>query len=132
MTRGVVRIVVVALMLVLPVCLVGCAETHEQGGSLPGEELQILSHSMTTHQFTGGMPESTAVVKGRAQNVSSAIINVATIAVNFYGKDGNLLDTASASRQGLSPGEVWDFNVKFIGPDSWKSVDYDIAASTNQ
>jgi len=131
MPRGVVRIVAVALMLVLPVSLVGCAETHEQGGSLPGGELQILSHSMTTHRFTESMPESTAVVKGRAQNVSSFTINVATIAVDFYDKDGNLIDTASASRQGLGPGEVWDFNVKFIGPDSWKSVDYDIAASTN-
>ncbi len=132
MTRGVVRIVAVALMLVLPVCLVGCAETHEQGGSLPGEELQILSHSMTTHQFTGGMPESTAVVKGRARNVSNSTIAFASIAVNFYDKDGNLIDTASASRQGLGPGEVWDFNVQSAGPNAWKSVSYDIAASTNQ
>lgn len=132
MVRGAIGIVAVALMLVLPLCLAGCAETETQGGSLPGEELQILSHSMTTHEFTGGMPESTAVVKGRARNVSNSTIAFALIAVNFYDKDGNLIDTASAIMQNLGPGEIWDFNVKFAGPDAWKSVDYDIIAGTKQ
>ena len=132
MMRGTIRIIAVALILVLSMCLVGCAETQTDGGNLPGEELQILSHSMTTHEFTGGMPESTAVVRGRAQNVSNSTINFASIAVNYYDKNGDLIGTASATRQNLGPGEIWDFNVKFAGPDAWKSVDYDIGASTKQ
>lgn len=127
-----VRIVAVALMLVLPLCLIGCAETQTNDGNLPGEELQILSHSMTVHQFTGGMPQSTAVVRGRAQNVGSSTINFASIVVNYYDKNGNLLDTSSAIRQSLAPGEIWDFNVQFAGSDAWKSVTYGIAASTKQ
>ena len=126
------RIVAVALMLVLPLCLIGCAETQTNDGNLPGEELQILSHSMTVHQFTGGMPQSTAVVRGRAQNVGSSTINFASIVVNYYDKNGNLLDTSSAIRQSLAPGEIWDFNVQFAGSDAWKSVTYGIAASTKQ
>jgi len=119
-------------MLVLPVWLVGCAETQTGGADSPSAELRILSHSMTTHQFTGGMPESTAVVKGRAQNVGNSTIKFASIAVNFYDKDGNVIGAASGVTQNLGPGEVWDFNVQFAGPDAWKSVDYDIAASTSQ
>jgi len=128
--REVVGIIVAAL--VLGICLVGCAGTQTQGGNLPGEELQILSHSMTTHQFTGGMPESTAVVKGRARNVSNSTIASASITVNYYDKNGNLIDTSSAIMQNLGPGEIWDFNVQSAGTDAWKSVSYDIAASTNQ
>jgi len=123
---------VVAAALILAVCVVGCAGAQTEGGNLPGEELQILSHSMTTHQFTGGMPESTAVVKGRARNVSNSTIAFASIAVNFYDKNGNLIDTSSAITQNLGPGEIWDFNVQSAGPNAWKSVSYDIAASTNQ
>jgi len=130
--RAAIGIIGVALLLVLPVGPVACAEMSTDGTNLVGEELQVLSHSMTTHQFTGSMPESTAVIKGRVQNISNSTINFASIAVNCYDKDGNLIGTASAIRQNLGPGEVWDFNVQFAGPDAWKSVDYDIAASTRQ
>ena len=85
---------------------------------------------MTVHEFTGGAPQSTAVVRGRAQNVSNVTISIAMIAVNFYDKNKNLLATASAAKQNLQPGEVWDFSVQTVGPDVWKIVSYDIAAST--
>jgi hypothetical protein len=123
------RILVVALILSLLAIFVGCA-TSETGGEASAGELKILSHSMTVHEFTGGAPQSTAVVRGRAQNVSNVTISFAMIAVNFYDKNKNLLATASAAKQNLRPGEVWDFNVKTVGPDAWKIVGYDIAAST--
>ena len=132
MIGGVTRVVVVALILLLSVCLVGCGETQTDGGSLSGEKLRILSHSMTTHQFAGSMLESTAVVKGRAQNISNSTINFASITVRFYDKNGNLIDTSSAIRQNLGPGEIWDFAVQTAGPDAWKSVDYDIVADASQ
>jgi len=87
---------------------------------------------MTVHEFTGGVPQSTAVVIGRAQNVSNVTINLATIAVNFYDKNKNLIATASAVKQNLQPNEVWDFNVKTVGLDAWKSISYDISASAKQ
>jgi len=122
----------VALLVVLPMGPAGCAEMPTDGTNLVGEELQILSHSMTTHQFTGSMPESTAVVKGRAQNVAGHTLGSASIMVDFYDKHGNLIGTASGVKQNLGSGEVWDFNVKLAGPDAWKSVDYDIAASASE
>lgn len=121
-----VRIVVTVLMLALLIATFGCAKSATGDGG----ELKILSHSMTVHELTGGAPKSTAVVIGRAQNVSSVTIEFATIAVNFYDKNKNLIATASAVKQNLQPNEVWDFNVKTVGPDAWKSVSYDIAAST--
>jgi len=112
--------------LILPLLAgsVGCAKQGELSG-----QLKILSQSMTVHEFSGGGPQSTAVVRGRAQNVSSVTISSATIAVNFYDKNKNLVATASAVKQNLQPSEVWDFNVKTVGPDAWKIISYDIAAS---
>lgn len=121
-----VRIFTVALMLSLLVLSFGCAGSGMSGGG----KLKILSHSMTVHEFTGSGPQSTAVVIGRAQNVSNVTISFAVIAVNFYDKNKNFLATGSAARQNLQPGEVWDFSVQTVGPDAWKIVSYDIAAST--
>jgi predicted lipid-binding transport protein (Tim44 family) len=87
---------------------------------------------MTVHEFTGGAPQSSAVVIGRAQNVSNVTIRFAMIAVNFYDKNGKFIAKASAIKENLGPGEVWDFGVKTVGPDAWKIISYDIAASTRQ
>jgi hypothetical protein len=119
------RIIAIALILPLLAGSVGCAKQGELSG-----QLKILSQSMTVHEFSGGAPQSTAVVRGRAQNVSNVTISIAMIAVNFYDKNKNLLATASAAKQNLQPGEVWDFSVQTVGPDAWKIISYDIAAST--
>jgi hypothetical protein len=119
------QIIAIALILPLLAGSVGCAKQGELSG-----QLKILSQSMTVHEFSGGAPQSTAVVRGRAQNVSNVTISIAMIAVNFYDKNKNLLATASAAKQNLQPGEVWDFSVQTVGPDAWKIISYDIAAST--
>jgi hypothetical protein len=121
-----VRIFTIVLMLSLLVGSFGCAGS----GTPEVGELKILSHSMTVHEFTGGGPQSTATVIGRAQNVSNVTISFAMIAVDFYDKNKNLLATGSAAKQNLQPGEVWNFSVQTVGPDAWKIVSYDIAAST--
>jgi hypothetical protein len=118
------RIIAITLVLPLLIAYFGCANQGELSG-----ELKILSHSMTVHEFTAGAPQSTAVVLGRAQNVGNATIGSGMIAVNFYDKNKKLIATASAVKQNMQPGEVWDFNVKTVGPDAWKIVSYDIAAS---
>jgi len=76
------------------------------------------------------MPQSTAIVKGRAQNTGSSAINFAQIAVDFYASGGNLVGSASAVTQNLKPGEIWYFSVQLTSVDAWKSVKYKIAAST--
>ncbi len=128
--RSAARLVTAVLMLALLASSFGCTKPGIRDGELSGGELKVLSHSMTVHEFTGGAPQSTAVVRGRAQNVGNATIGFAIIAVNFYNKNKSLIATASAVKQNLQPGEMWDFSVQTVGPDAWKSVSYDIAAST--
>jgi hypothetical protein len=118
------QLIAIALILPLLAGSVGCAKQGELSG-----QLKILSQSMTVHEFSGGALQSTAVVRGRAQNVGNATIGSAMIAVNFYDKNKNLIATASAVKQNMQPGEVWDFNVKTVGPDAWKIISYDIVAS---
>jgi hypothetical protein len=113
------QVIAIALILSLIAGLVGCTG-----------QLKILSQSMTVHEFSGSSPQSVAVVYGRAQNVSQDVIDYATIAVNFYDKNKKLVATGSADKQNLQPGEVWDFSVQTVGPDAWKIISYDIAAST--
>ena len=118
-------LVAVVLSLVL---LCACA-----GGStgVPATgDLKILDHALTTHEFTGGMPQSTAIVKGRAQNVGDSTVGFAQIAVDFYAAGGSLVGSASAITQNLQPGEIWYFSVQLTSTDAWKSVKYEIAAST--
>jgi hypothetical protein len=118
------RIIAITLVLPLFIASFGCANQGELSG-----ELKILSQSMTVHEFSGAGPQSAAVVSGRAQNISHVTMNYATIAVNFYDKNKNLIANGSAVKQNLQPGEVWDYSVQTVGPDAWKIVSYDIAAS---
>jgi len=85
---------------------------------------------MTVREFSGSGPQSAAVVSGRAQNVSHSAINYATITVNFYDKNEELIATGSTAKQNLQSGEVWYFAVQTVGPDAWKIITYDIASST--
>jgi hypothetical protein len=118
-------IIAVAVILPLLIISAGCAQ---QGGL--SKDLKILSQSMTVHEFSGAGPQSSAVVSGRAQNVSHGAINDATITVNFYDKNEKFIATGSAVKQNLQPDEVWYFTVQTVGPDAWKIITYDIASST--
>jgi len=130
--KGIIGSVLVASILVSGVCLTGCAGMQAQDSGLEGGELQILSHSLNVHEFSGGTVQSTAVVSGSVKNVGSSDIDFASIIVDFYDKDGKLIDTSPASRENLEAGRVWDFSVQSTGPDAWKIVDYDIRSSAKQ
>ena len=118
---------IIAIALILPLLIISLGCTQQDGLS---KDLKILSQSMTVHEFSGEGPQSSAVVYGRAQNVSQVNINYATIAVNFYDKNKNLIATGSAVKESLQPGAVWDFSVQTVGPDAWKVITYDISTST--
>ena len=126
------RITTAALILILLICSAGCAATKTDGNSSQDKALQILSHSMTVHKFSGDVLQSTATVKGKAENISSFTLSSASIAVKFYDTDGKLIDNSSAITQNLGAGGIWDFTVQSSGPDAWKIVNYDITASSNQ
>lgn len=113
----------IALMFLYSAGLGGCSEKVPQG------ELKILDHGLMTHEFAGGMPQSTAIVTGRAQNVGGSMISIAQIAVDFYDAGGSPVGNASAVTQNLGPGQIWYFSVQLTGPDAWKSVKYNIVAS---
>lgn len=123
------RVIIAALAVTLALLVsnAGCTEAETRS-----PEIRILSHGMTVHEFAGAGPQSSAVVVGRAQSISTMDIRVAVVTVNFYDKNKQLMATASAVKENLRPGEVWDFTVKTIGPDAWKIVSYDISASTRQ
>ncbi len=114
---------IVAIALILP--LLAGSISCDQQSKLSGQ-LKILSQNMTVHEFSGGSPQSVAVVYGSAQNVSHDAMNYATIAVNYYDKNKKLIAAESATKQNLQPGEIWDFSVQTVGPDAWKIVSYDI------
>jgi hypothetical protein len=118
------RLIAISLPLLLLAGLLGCAG---QGGL--SDQLIILSQNMTVHEFSGGGPQSVAVVYGRAQNVSQDVLNSATISVNFYDKDKKLIATGSTAKQDLQPGEAWDFSVETMSSDAWKIISYDISGS---
>jgi hypothetical protein len=107
-------------ILILSVLIAGYGCGSQGGG------LKILSQDMTVREFSGSSPQSMAVIHGRAQNIKDVIINSATINVNFYDKDKEIIDTGSAVKQNLQPGETWDFSIQTVGPDAWKIVSYDI------
>jgi len=114
-------IVSIALLFCLVIASVSCAS---------GGGLKILDQNLTVHEFSGGGPQSVAIVHGRAQNVTNTDINSATISVNFYDKDKKLIATGSAVKQNLRPNDTWEFSVQTIGPDAWKVISYDLAVHT--
>ena len=77
--RGAISIAALALILTLPIFSVACTETKT-------EELQILSHNMTVHKFSGDVLQSTAVITGKAKNISNYPLESALITINFYDK----------------------------------------------
>lgn len=61
-------------------------------------------------------------MKTNSRVAVAAVKNKKTAAVNFYDKDGNLLNTVSATKQNLEAGEIWQFNIRFTSPDAWENV----------
>jgi predicted small secreted protein len=118
--------VIAICLVVASLILAACAEKKA------GNEIQIIDHNLSIHKFGGDVLQSIAAVDGNAKNISNLTLNSAYINVNFYDKDGNLLQTASTSKQNWATGEIWHFNIQFTSPDAWKTVRYDISASTNQ
>jgi hypothetical protein len=124
--RLAIRVTIICLIATSLICLAACA------GEKAGNEIQIIEHKLSIHEFGGDVLQSIAAIDGKAKNTSNLTLSSASIIVNFYDKDSNLLHTASTMKQNLATGEIWHFNIKFTDPDAWKTVHYDISTSTNQ
>ena len=108
------------------ISLVACAQNKTEVAS----GLQIIDHKLTVHSFTGDVLKSIAAIDGRIKNTAEVPLASVSITISFFDKDGNLLNTSKTNQQNLQSEEVRIFNVQFSGPDAWKTVRYEISAST--
>ena len=122
------KFIAVFLAISFSTFFVACAE--KQVDNEP--QIQILEHNLSMLEFSGDVLKSLASINGKAKNIGNSTISSASIVVNFFDKDGNLLHTSSAKTQDLKAGEIWLFDVRFNSPDAWKTVRYDIAVNTQQ
>jgi hypothetical protein len=101
-------------------------------GCSTGSRLQIVSHDLTTRQFTGDLnsTSSMAVVTGIAKNVDTIPLTQCNITVRYFDADKNIIGVSSAQKQFLEPGEVWSFSVQLTSPDAWKARSYDISGTS--
>lgn len=96
-----------------------------------GPGFHVLKHELTVRQFPGDSPQtqSMAVVTGTATNSGNAPVRGCLVTITFYDSAKNKLGVATASKDSLEPGEVWNFSAQITGPDAWKTRSYDITPS---
>ena len=113
----------VCILLLLVLISAGCSR---------GSGLQIISHDLTTRQFTGDLNSTRgmAVVTGIAKNVDTVPLTQCNITVRYFDADKNIIGVSSAQKQFLEPGEVWSFSVQLTSPDAWKARSYDISSTS--
>jgi hypothetical protein len=114
---------VVCITLLLVLITAGCSRASG---------LQIVSHDLTTRQFTGDLnsTKSMAVVTGIAKNIDTVPLTQCNITVRYFDADKNVIGVSSAYKQFLEPGEVWSFTVQLTTPDAWKARSYDISSTS--
>ncbi len=71
-----------------------------------------------------------AAVTGNAFNPGQSAVTNCLITVTFYDEARNNLGVATATKDSLGPGEVWNFSAQITGPDAWKARTYDIVPSS--
>jgi uncharacterized protein YcfL len=109
----------------------GCAEKDEYNIEST-EQIVILEHSLSIHQFTGDHPSSTAVISGRAENTSDQPFSKVVLAAHFLTAEGVIVATESATRENIAPYETWNFTIQTKGPDAWKTERYDVFVDSTE
>jgi hypothetical protein len=107
----------------LPLVLVSCSS---------GAGFQVLKNELTVRQFQGNstQTQSMAAVTGNASNPGNTVVTNCVITVIFYDAARNKLGEATATKDSLGPGEVWNFSAQITGPDAWKASTYEIIPSS--
>jgi hypothetical protein len=97
-----------------------------------GSGFQVLKNELTVRQFPGNSPQtqSMAAITGNAANPGKSAVTNCVITVIFYDDAKNKLGVATATKDSLEPGEVWNFSVQITGPDAWKASTYEIIPSS--
>lgn len=122
----VVALIAVAGLMLFPA---GCSEEKDSGYDST-EQVILLEHALTVHEFTGAHPKSTAVITGKAENTGGSSLNNVVITAHFYNASGEEIATESATRENVEPYEMWNFTIQTTGPDAWKTKRYDIFVDT--
>jgi hypothetical protein len=97
----------------------------------PASGFRLLKNDLTVRQFPGNSPQtqSMAAVTGTAVNEGEEAVTGCVITVDFYDEEKHKLGTATATKEALGPGEMWNFSVQITGPNAWKARSYNIVPS---
>jgi hypothetical protein len=82
----------------------------------PHKDIKILSSQMIKE-------DGNWIISGKVQNTGNYKMRYVSITVNFYGKNGNLLYSTFAGESYITPGEIWNFEVRYrksVAPYSYK------------
>lgn len=91
-----------------------------------GPNLQIIEHSIAVREFTADTSQSTATVKGVAENIGDRPADKCSISVTFYDYQGGIVGTKEELKERISPGEVWNFTIELKGKEAWNVAGYKI------
>ncbi len=118
----------IAFVVFLTLGFLGCTPVERQSGTPATEpateKLKILSHGMS--RLESGMP----VIKGTAKNVSPYTISYAEVEVEFLDFNTNPRGTSQNSTSDLAAGEIWNFEVIFLGGNPENVEQYRIRVGT--
>ena len=116
------RLTVLLLISMFSFLVAGCVATEFT-------ELTILSHEMVLEEITENYYN--LWVKGEAKNTGTKTLSYATIDVKFKDDEGKVLNTSFDSITDLAPGEIWRFEVLYLGTQDISEVEsYEISVGT--
>lgn len=70
-------------------------------------------------------------VVGKLKNTDDKSISFIEIYVKFYDDEGNVLDSSFDYIENLGPGEIWNFEIMYLGSNDEDVASYTIAVSTD-
>ena len=116
--------------------LAGCSEESDEfeggndstdGGDGSSGDLELLDHEMVRDQ---GEFTTELYVEGQAENISGGELDYAEVEVKF--KQGDAVEDSWLDNiNGLSDGDVWNFQVDYLGTNTADITDYEIRAGTS-
>jgi len=115
--------------------LAGCSEESDEfeggngngGGDGSSADVELLGHEMVREQ---GEFTTELYVEGQAENISGDTLDYAEVEVKF--KQGDAVEDSWLDNiNGLSDGDVWNFQVDYLGTNPEDITDYEIRAGTS-
>ncbi len=100
---------------------------NSAGSDGSSSDLELLDHEIVRER---GEFVTELYVEGQAENTSGGELDYAEVEVKF--KQGDAVESSSLDNvDGLSDGEVWNFQVTYLGTNEADITDYEIRAGTS-